>query len=99
MVQKSKSNIYSKHLNIPTKQFNIYLKKTSSKEKKLCTFILRKSGRVLISGSRQTASFKLDGPTAETMTKNFKLNDRGEAFFQSSDKVFRIFKNVRFLLF
>lgn len=61
------------------------------KERKLCTIILRKSANTEISSGRKYASFKLNGAEAGIITKKFKLNDRNEAYFVSTDKIFRIF--------
>lgn len=60
------------------------------KDKKLCTIIIRKSANTEISAGRKYASFKIAEVEAAALTKKFKLNDKGEAYFQSVDKIFKV---------
>ncbi len=69
------------------KDFNL----VCSKEKKMCSVILKKSARTEISSERKYAAIRIDGDEAKLITEKFKLNERGEAFFLASDKLFRIF--------
>lgn len=68
------------------KDFNL----VCSKEKKTCSVILKKSTRTEISPERKYASIRITGDEAKLITEKFKLNDRGEAYFLASDKLFRI---------
>ena len=77
------------------KDFNLIC----SKEKKLCTILVRKSALTVISGQRKYASFKLTGPEAEAFTNKFKLNENGEAYFQATDKLFKIIGTKESFLF
>ena len=65
-----------------------------SKDRRNCSIVLVKSARTIISGSQKYASFKLTGAEAMAMTKNFKLNERGEAVFMATDKAWRLFGNA-----
>lgn len=69
------------------KDFNL----VCSKEKKMCSIILKKSPRTEISSERKYAAIRIVGNEAAKITEKFKLNDRGEAYFLASDKLFRIF--------
>lgn len=71
------------------KDFNL----VCSKEKKMCSVILKKSARTEISSEKKYAAIRIEGEEAKLITEMFKLNDRGEAFFLASDKLFRIFGN------
>ncbi|MGZ3690831.1 MAG: hypothetical protein ACXVAX_04980 [Pseudobdellovibrio sp.] len=71
----------------PLKDFNL----VCAKEKKSCHIVLNRSANTVISSSQKIASFKLTGDAAKAITQKFKLNDRGEAYFMASDKLFRIF--------
>lgn len=68
------------------KDFNL----VCSREKKQCSIILNRSANTVISSANKVASFKVTGEVAGVLTKKFKLNDRGEAYFQATDKLFRI---------
>lgn len=70
----------------PEKDFNL----VCSREKKQCSIVLNKSPNTLISSATKQAQFKVSGETAQKLTKQFKLNVRGEAYFQATDKLFRI---------
>ena len=61
-----------------------------SKEKKLCSVILRKSDRTEISPERKYAAIRVTGAEAAVLTEKFKLNHMGEAYFQSSDKILKL---------
>ncbi|MCC2678972.1 MAG: hypothetical protein K0R29_1548 [Pseudobdellovibrio sp.] len=81
MLGKGKSIVTS------DKDFNL----VCSKEKKMCSIILKKSARTEISPERKYTAIRIVGEEAKVITEKFKLNDRGEAYFQASDKLFRIF--------
>lgn len=70
-----------------------------SKEKKMCSIILKKSARTEISSDRKYAAIRIDGDEAKLITEKFKLNDRGEAYFQSTDKIIRLFGNRESFVF
>ena len=70
----------------PEKDFNL----VCSREKKQCSIILNRSANTIISSTNKVASFKITGEAAAQLTKKFKLNDRSEAYFQATDKQFRI---------
>jgi hypothetical protein len=70
----------------PEKDFNL----VCSREKKQCSIILNRSANTVISSANKVASFKISGEAAGILTKKFKLNERGEAYFQATDKLFRI---------
>lgn len=89
MLGKGKSIVTSE------KDFNL----VCSKEKKTCSIILKKSSRTEISPDRKYASIRLQGSEAKLITEKFKLNDRGEAYFQATDKLFRIFGTQDSFLF
>jgi len=76
-----------KSIATPSKDFNL----VCSREKKMCSIILKKSGRVEISPERKYTAIRISGEEAQVITEKFKLNDRGEAYFLASDKLFRIF--------
>jgi hypothetical protein len=77
------------------KDFNL----VCSREKKQCSIILNRSANTVISSANKVASFKVTGDTAGALTKKFKLNDRGEAYFQATDKLFRIVGTADIFLF
>ncbi len=79
----------------PTKDFNL----VCSKEKKSCHIVLNKSPNTVISGSQKIASFKVTGEVAKGLTQKFKLNERQEAYFMASDKLFRIFGSMDTFIF
>ena len=70
----------------PEKDFNL----VCARDKKQCSIILNRSANTIISSANKLASFKTTGEAAAVLTKKFKLNDRGEAYFQATDKQFRI---------
>jgi hypothetical protein len=77
------------------KDFNL----VCSQARKHCSIILNSSSNTIISSSQKIASFKVTGAEAKSLTQKFKLNERGEAFFQASDKLFRIFGTSDSFLF
>ena len=77
------------------KDFNL----VCSQAKKQCSVILTKSANTVISSSQRIASYKMTGEAAKELTQKFKLNERGEAYFRTSDKLFRIFGTSDSFLF
>ncbi|MBY0554695.1 hypothetical protein K2P97_09210 [bacterium] len=60
-----------------------------------CQVIINKSPNTIISASKKYMSFTATGDEAERLTNMFKLNDRGEAYFQTIDKLFRFSGNSK----
>lgn len=56
--------------------------------KSQCQFIFNKSANVKISSGENMISFTIQGPEAKRLVDMFKLNDRGEVYFQAVDKEF-----------
>lgn len=55
-----------------------------------CQVILNRSPHVLISGLKKQMSFIITGDAAARLTEQFKLNSKGEAYFMTTDKLFRL---------
>lgn len=64
-----------------------------------CQVILNKSPNTVISTSKKYMSFTATGDEAARLTQMFKLNDRGEAYFQTTDKFFHISGNSKIFIF
>ncbi len=60
-----------------------------AKEKRACSIVLNKSPRNKLNA--KSARFEISGEEAGTITRQFKLNDRGEAYFKASDAVWYLF--------
>lgn len=61
--------------------------------KNQCQIILSTSANVKISSRDKKMSFKVMGDDAATITSLFKLNEKGEAYFKATDKVFELSGN------
>lgn len=67
--------------------------------RKQCQVILNKSANTVISTSKKYMRFSATGDEAARLTEMFKLNDKGEAYFQTTDKLFRISGNSKNFIF
>lgn len=60
-----------------------------------CQVILNKTNNTIISTSKKYMSFTVNGEEAARLTQMFKLNSKGEAYFQTTDKLFRFSGNSK----
>lgn len=64
-----------------------------------CQVILNKSPNVLISSSSKTMRFIVTGENARELTEKFKLDAKGEAYFMTTDKIFRLIGKTDIFIF
>ncbi|MEQ1722741.1 MAG: hypothetical protein ABL930_06165 [Pseudobdellovibrio sp.] len=64
-----------------------------------CQVILNKTANTVISSSKKYMRFEISGDRAAQLTSMFKLNSNGEAYFKSTDKLFRFSGNSQSFLF
>ncbi len=78
----------------PQRDFNL----VCGEYKNQCQIILNKSKNVIFS-AKKSMRFEATGEDAAILTSQFKLNDKGEAFFQTSDKMLIIKGNSNDFVF
>jgi hypothetical protein len=64
-----------------------------------CQVILNKTANTVISGSKKYMRFEVTGADAAHLTSMFKLNSKGEAYFKSTDQLFRFSGNSQSFVF